>query len=388
MRLRQRSGGVLMSAAVGLVVLSAGTPRSSGMMAACIRDYVDLLPGTVSSLNAVATAGRNDVWAVGTRGGGAGRPLVARYNGQKWRVTAVGPLARGELLDVQAISPNDVWAVGTTDAADPAGGRPAVIHWNGTRWRRVALPKKADGVGELSSAGRGDVWMLTYDENGFTLPLRWTGRRWQILKAGIPHQYASAPGGFYRALGIAVVSRRDSWIVGDRNDRFGIAHAYVARWNGRRWKTVRVPSSALGHLSGRDGEKVSSVASVGAKSVWAVGTAVSPGFTGYFTLRWDGTRWRLGRDPGGPAFRKAWDSWTGSQVSMAITMQGEGWLVAGGDAAAHETHGTWSSLPDPAPGVDLHGVSASGAGTAWAVGDRGASNAAARAVAERLRCPV
>jgi hypothetical protein len=140
-----------------------------------------------------------------------------------------------------------------------------------------------------------------------------------------------------------------------------------------------------GHLSQHEGEILWSVAAANANDVWAVGFAGSPGFTGFYDLRWNGARWRLARNPGGKAFRNA--IYTDAEVSIAVSHGGEAWLVAGSDAAGHYDGRNWVSMPDPARGdVDLHAVSASSARTAWAVGDRGASENAPIAVVERFHC--
>jgi hypothetical protein len=369
---------------IGLAVLLLGASASRGTTA-CIRTHVDLGLGAPSSLKAVAALGPNDVWAVGTRGKGAGRPLVEHYDGHRWLQVGAGPLSRGGLWDVEAISPHDVWAAGTTDAVF---GHPAVIHWNGKRWSRVPLPKVLYGSADaLSVAGR-DVWLLASDDNGLTVPLRWTGHRWQILRAGIPRRYATDPGGFAGGNDIAMASKHDGWIVGGGEDATGVDHGFVTRWNGRRWKTIRVPSAVLGDPSERGGgEEVLGVASANPRNVWAIASAVSSGFTGWYTLHWDGARWRLARNPGGAAVQ--WSGLNLYEIAIDVTRQGEAWLVAGDDIALRKNAAEdWSSVPDPIRNVELQAVSASGPGSAWAVGGRLTSGYEEAAVVERIDCPT
>jgi hypothetical protein len=64
---------------------------------------------------------------------------VEHYGGQRWREIRVGALAHGGLVDVVAISRNDVWVSGMTDASTFEGS--VVLHWNGHGWNRVPLPK-------------------------------------------------------------------------------------------------------------------------------------------------------------------------------------------------------------------------------------------------------
>jgi hypothetical protein len=370
--LRNRRFEAFVATSIVFALLSAGASANNRDLG-CVRARFNLAGvGASSSLNGVAAVAPNDVWSVGVQGTGAGRPLIEHYKDGRWQQTGAGPLTRGVLFDVLAISSDDVWAIGDTD---PVGfGAAVVIHWNGKHWSRVPVPlPKVYALQALSAAGR-SIWVLAYDQHG-TVTLRRTAHRWQVIRASPSRGYD-----------IAIVSPRDGWIVGDAYDTHGVDHSFVRRWNGRKWTTVRVPSTVRGHLSEHEGEILWSVAAAKANDVWAVGYADSSGFTGFYDLRWNGARWRLARNPGGKAFRNAINSYTGAEVSIAVSHGGEAWLVAGGDAAGHYNGRNWASIPDPARGVDLHAVSTSSAGTAWAVGDRGASGDNPIPVVERLDC--
>ena len=168
--------------------------------------------------------------------------------------------------------------------------------------------------------------------------------------------------------------------------------SYVARWNGRTWNTVHVPSATVGHTTSgqHEGEELLSVGAGAPGNAWAVGFSVSSGFTGWYTLHWNGHAWQVGRDPGGAAFRSAWKSYAGDEISTAATKQGDVWLVADEDAIARNRLGKWSPVPNAIRDVDLHAVSAVGRGQAWAVGDRGAASSSGSAftpVIEHVDCP-
>jgi hypothetical protein len=373
------------AAAVAVAVLAVGSPASSGING-CVRDRIDLADlGKLSSLVAVDGSAPDDVWAVGARGvfSDAERPVAVHYDGHDWREVPVAALKRGGLLDVEAISADNVWATASTEAS--GFGKPLVLHWNGKRWQRVPLPKRVYHVGNLAAAGK-DVWVVGAAEPAdprrrpFPLTLRRSGRRWQT----------SALGGWPDD--IAFSSPRDGWVVGSHpkpGDVDDVTVSYVARWNGRSWKRVRVPSGVIGHTGRRQGEGFWAVTTTRAGNVWAVGSAASSGFVGDYTLNWNGKRWRLDRDPGGPEFRAAsMNDWSG-EISIAAGKEGEVWLVAGRDAATRNDAGTWSLLPDSNSDVFLHAVSPIGRGEAWAVGDRGAEASlgdAFTAVIEQLDC--
>ena len=352
---------------------------SAGATTGCTRKHVDLGLGAPSSLSAVSALGPNDVWAAGVWGNGAGRPLVEHYDGHRWRKIGAGPLGLGGLSDVAAISPHDIWAAGPTNALGQGG----LSHWDGRRWARAPLPKRVRGVDALSVAD-GVVWLLAHDGNGWTMALRRTGHRWQFRQAGLPRRYANEPGNG-SGRDIAMVSSRDGWIVGSGAAASGADQSFVTHWNGRAWRTISVPSALRGEVGEHDGESVQGVASVNPSNVWAIASAASSGFAGWYMLHWNGRRWVLARNPGGAGVR--WSAYSGNGIAIGVTREGEGWLVAGDDIAIHKTgSGGWSAVPTPSRTIELAAVSASARGSAWAVGGRLRSDYRQAAVAEHIAC--
>jgi len=98
---------------------------------------------------------------------------------------------------VAAVSPADVWAVGS-----PANPRPHarqfLMHWNGRGWSTLSIPKPAsippnsfESVGNLVAAGPRDVWLQRNIETGSkgarTLYLlHWNGKSWHRVPLGEP----------------------------------------------------------------------------------------------------------------------------------------------------------------------------------------------------------
>jgi hypothetical protein len=102
-----------------------------------------------------------DIWAFdGTR--------VAHWNGRTWTRTSVASLlpAKQELNDpavvaVAALSPRDVYAIGSGNAEDE-GGPTVILHYNGHIWRKVAQGSFGPGTSPLqqvSADGHGGLWI-------------------------------------------------------------------------------------------------------------------------------------------------------------------------------------------------------------------------------------
>ena len=137
---------------------------------------------TYESLAAVDATGPADAWAVGSATSDIQSaplaPLVLRWNGARW-VSMTLPAPTGTALTgVDARTPSDVWAVGSS--SDATGTQqPYTAHFDGASWRRVATPALAAG-GSL-----GDVVALSPSaavavgrSGGAPLVLRWNGTSW------------------------------------------------------------------------------------------------------------------------------------------------------------------------------------------------------------------
>jgi hypothetical protein len=118
------------------------------------------LPATGSTaLTGVDARTPSDVWAVGSSSDADGtQPYVARFDGISWRRLATPTLAGGgELTDVVALSPSTVVAVGRSN------GAPLVLRWNGTSWTRETTPGSSNPyVTGAAAAGPNAVWAVGY----------------------------------------------------------------------------------------------------------------------------------------------------------------------------------------------------------------------------------
>ena len=140
----------------------------------------------MDALEAVDATGPADAWAVGSGFthpfGGTSVAIVVRWNGVRWdsvRIPQPSPVA---LFGVEALAPNDVWAVGHTYPGGPFW-IPVILHWNGTAWSRATIPPFPSGgqlrdVVALSPTNIYAVGTEGEGSNGRTLVLHWDGRSW------------------------------------------------------------------------------------------------------------------------------------------------------------------------------------------------------------------
>ena len=132
-------------------------------------------------LTAVDATGSADAWAVGSASSDSQSaplvPLALRWNGTSWVSMTLPAGGSTALAGVDARTPSDVWAVGSSRNAD--GSQPYVARFDGISWRRVATPTIAGG-GELTDvvALSPSAVVAVGRSNGAPLVLRWNGTSW------------------------------------------------------------------------------------------------------------------------------------------------------------------------------------------------------------------
>jgi hypothetical protein len=133
---------------------------------------------TYESLVAVDATGPADAWAVGSATSdiqsSPPAPLALHWNGTAWVSMTLPAPAGTALTGVDARTPSDVWAVGST-----TGPQPYVAHFDGTSWHRVATPALTGG-GQLADvvALSASTAVAVGRSNGAPLILRWNGTSW------------------------------------------------------------------------------------------------------------------------------------------------------------------------------------------------------------------
>ena len=139
-----------------------------------------------------------DAWAVGgIRIGGHTKTIAAHWDGRTWMI-APTPSRNTDsaLVDVQAVSPTDVWALGQshstkvthnppncrTPCTEVQSSFPIAIyeHWDGHRWSPAPMSSARmmfEGAATITAARDGSVWAAggCYWQDVVT---RWNGRSW------------------------------------------------------------------------------------------------------------------------------------------------------------------------------------------------------------------
>src|SRR5438105_3149078 len=74
-----------------------------------------------------------------------------------------GPRQVNELHSVSALAENDVWAVGVSYNTERTLGSTLIEHWNGSRWSVVPSPNPSSSVNKLNAVAAvspNDVWAV------------------------------------------------------------------------------------------------------------------------------------------------------------------------------------------------------------------------------------
>ena len=262
-------------------------------------------PDSVASLSGVAALSANDVWAVGSSviGNAASKTLTEHWDGSTWTVIpspsidVIGAYpADNQLVDVVAVAPNDVWAVGT--ATTIISGEALTLHWDGTQWTIVRNPGMkprfydANLLG-ITAVGANNIWAVgqitTSEEQKFIA--NWNGTAWTSV-ASPPY-----PTNVEFLEGVSAISASDIWAVGTYTIPNPEGSPYFnasLHWDGTRWNIVTAPQidSSLNILA--------DVAAISASDVWAVGfTGTASGYEAPEALHWDGANWIVVPVPGG-----------------------------------------------------------------------------------------
>jgi len=140
-----------------------------------------------NQLNSLSATSATDVWAAGSYAGGTAtapvnQTLLEHFNGTAWSIVAspdTGPGAGNILTSISADSTTDVWAVGDAVAGTAASPvlQTLVEHYDGTAWSIVASPNAGTSVsnslGGAVAISPTDLWTVGSSSPG-TPPLSQT----------------------------------------------------------------------------------------------------------------------------------------------------------------------------------------------------------------------
>jgi hypothetical protein len=229
-------------------------------------------PDTV--FNAVAAVDPGDAWIVGTATRfGNTQTLAERWNGSRWSVVPSPVIPGGSgFFAIDALAADDVWAVGYR-----AGGLPEfqattvtlAAHWNGSDWTRIPTPNVSNRSHELmdvEAIGPDDVWAVGASRNLTelyrTLILHWNGSGWSVVPS------PNVPGAENTLQGVSGTSADDVWAVGWAWDGI-VGRQIFLHWDGASWTQVDGPGGPTA-CAGCTGD----VVAMGPDDVWAVGSTI------------------------------------------------------------------------------------------------------------------
>ena len=158
------------------------------------------------------------------------------------------------------------------------------------RWQAVNGPNRGGNsyLWHVAALTIRDAWAV-----GWTAPDP-SGTQANTL---VEHYGTAVSGRWYNAnvtrsdvlLGIAALSPKDLWAVGDSVNSSTAAHArIVEHWDGRSWRVIPSPNAGVF-------QELNSVAAASADDVWAVGWTANADFSkmGNLVEHWDGTAWTI-----------------------------------------------------------------------------------------------
>ena len=238
----------------------------------------------------VAAPAEDDVWAAGITWKTSSeidirkwKQLLAHYDGTTWRVFRPPlPERFSKLEAITAIAPDDVWAI-AVGASQPfeylSKQQLFGEHWDGLRWSVTKLPLTSAfiHVNDIDAREPNDVWVVgdvsDYSNKVAPMSIHWDGRRWRVTEP--PFRESCRPS----LRGVAVLSPRDVWAVGNSDGGECGSAPQITHWNGRHWRLALQPRGAIA---------LADVDASSRKEVWIVGSAER----GSLVEHWNGTGWR------------------------------------------------------------------------------------------------
>lgn len=290
--------------------------------------------GALSQLNAADAISPSDVWVVGESGAPFfnSLPLAEHWDGTSWSVVPT-PNPQGaastELQGVSGASSTDVWAVGQSKLQSGLG-EILLLHWDGSAWTQVAAPQGTEPPMAVDAISTDDVWAV-----GSDTAEHWDGSAWATMQVPIPNRHTEL-------LSVSGMSSSDVWATGEFPDKRGRPHSLVLHFDGTSWSKVSSPNTgpnsqlegvtavssdnvwAVGNDAGPgdgaprtltehwngtswsvvpgprsiDPSQLDAVAAVSPTDVWAVGQADGPnGDDQTLAEQWNGATWTVSPTP-------------------------------------------------------------------------------------------
>ncbi len=253
-----------------------------------------------STLSGVVVTAKNNGFAVGTSYDQTGNThtLVEQWNGSTWNILpSPNRATNNTLIGVTAMTQNNIWAVGSYFSSSLNHAQPLIEHWNGAKWGIINSPtiNNTDAtLLDVHAVSANDIWAVGYTgpNVAFTthsaLIEHWDGQKWSI----ITHP-ASQLNGNLTAL--SATSANNIWAVGQYlpSGNNATTQTLAEHWNGTQWTVV--PGADVAGFN----DFLTDISAIAANDIWAVGASQSKNYQSSQTLieHWNGTKWNIVTSP-------------------------------------------------------------------------------------------
>jgi hypothetical protein len=194
-----------------------------------------------SQLTGVTAPAPDNAWAAGFASGSS-NALVEHWDGTSWSIVS-SPAFAGVSISRSAISADsstDVWAMGFL-ATSATTEENVSLHWDGTSWSQIpAVHLRFGGVGPLTALSPANVWAVGtgpgVPTGGFSahptaVIEHWDGTSWSVVPSPNPN-----PQGNNSLGAVAAVSTTDIWAAG-----LQLQGPFTEHWDGTSWSIVATP---------------------------------------------------------------------------------------------------------------------------------------------------
>jgi hypothetical protein len=227
-------------------------------------------PGIDARLDAIFATSSSDIWAVGTYqfiSTSPSRTLIERYDGTSWTQVPSPNVGSnpGGLYGISALSANDAWAVGLYYDESASMLKTLALRWDGTQWSVVPTPNGGSGGGTLygvTAISPNNAWAVgssNGSSTGSILIMHWDGSVWSLVPG--PAGVAGV------GLAVSALAANDIWAVGGFLNSEQRTQPLTMHWDGSAWSRVSspIPDPLLDST-------LYSVDALTSNYVWAVGT--------------------------------------------------------------------------------------------------------------------
>jgi hypothetical protein len=251
--------------------------------------------GQDNILAAVAANSTTDVWAVGQFIPDANQDitqtLIEHWNGTSWSaVTSPNVGAFANALFAVTAKGGLAWAVGYfIDANNNFNAKSLILNFDGKQWNVVSHPHvgTADQFFGVKAISPTDIWAVgtTRDSSGkfTTLTEHFDGSDWDVISSPNPGSTSD------QLHAVTAVSSKSVWAVGFQTGTKGPDAPVILHWNGSQWSSVTPPSAGAfsTQLFGVSGVTDADVRAVGDKqdNIHNPKTLAEDGVNGTFSLQ-------------------------------------------------------------------------------------------------------